>query len=820
MNSTTNGRFDIGQLRQAAEGQWIDRILPQYFDRESLDGRPGPCPKCGGTDRFRMIDAKAGAVYCNQCFSEGNGSGFDAIMWRRNCNLTEAVAAVADVLGFAGGAASGRIQEDIIAKVARIKRMPLASYLAFGAHEAKRGTQVVARVPMYDEHRQQCSEFDMADCNDAFRKGLSAKGKPVGLFVAEWPEPGDTVVITEGVKDAAAVHSLGYKAIGLPTCKLQDKSTRVFSRVHVILVPDLDKTGFESAPVNAAKIYGTAASVKIVRLPGEMKDTGGDGVREVLAKRDGAALVRQAIADAVTWEPPVTAGVISGGWVKGQADNISTTTAWGGDHVPIAADIGAITQHATPIYQIDDPHRLASMFRVRHSVGELCSYRRCNEIWYRFTGKKYVIVADEELRAELTSFVQSEFDRDAAVQLAAWNAGHKESERMPTAKSVRKNLITDILAHLTAQTIIPGDTLQPSWLGAKPDGFDSRCIVPFSNGILNLQRLVSGENDYLIPSTPRYFSTNVLPYAFDEHAPEPKEWLKFLSDLWPSDPDSVRCLQEWFGLFLVSDTRHQKILLMVGPRRSGKGTIGRIIRALIGDTNVAGPTLASLGTNFGLWPLIGRQVAIVADARLSKQTDVAVVAERLLQISGEDGVTIDRKNLSPLHITLSTRFVLMTNELPRLTDASSAMAGRFVILKMVNSFFGQEDQELTERLLQELPGIMLWAIEGWTRLTQQKRFTIPESSLDLITQLEDSTSPVGAFVRECCDVRSDLEIDKDELFNSWRDWCTGEGQAHPGTAATFAVQLRAAVATVGTKRAKVAGARFNRFTGIGLKTFD
>ena len=55
--------------------------------------------------------------------------------------------------------------------------------------------------------------------------------------------------------------------------------------------------------------------------------------------------------------------------------------------------------------------------------------------------------------------------------------------------------------------------------------------------------------------------------------------------------------------------------MMVGPKRSGKGTIARVLRKLIGERNVAGPTLSSLGGPFGLQPLLGKSGAIISDAR-------------------------------------------------------------------------------------------------------------------------------------------------------------------------------------------------------------
>ena len=78
------------------------------------------------------------------------------------------------------------------------------------------------------------------------------------------------------------------------------------------------------------------------------------------------------------------------------------------------------------------------------------------------------------------------------------------------------------------------------------------------------------------------------------------------------------------------------MFLFVGPKRAGKGTIGRVLTGLLGAHNVAAPTLAGLSTNFGLSPLIGKPLGLVSDARLSGRPDSNIVVERLLSVSGED----------------------------------------------------------------------------------------------------------------------------------------------------------------------------------------
>jgi putative DNA primase/helicase len=311
------------------------------------------------------------------------------------------------------------------------------------------------------------------------------------------------------------------------------------------------------------------------------------------------------------------------------------------------------------------------------------------------------------------------------------------------------------------------------------------------------------------------FTTNALDFDYDSNAPTPVRWLSFLQGLWPEDPPSIDLLQEWFGYCLTLDTRQQKMLLIVGPRRSGKGTIGRVLTQLAGQANVCGPTTTSLAGPFGLQPLIGKSLAIVSDARFHGES-ILTVLERLLCISGEDTLTIDRKHMPSVTMTLPTRFVFFTNELHRLTDASAALAGRFLTLRLTRSFYGCEDMQLTEKLLTERPGILLWAIQGWLRLRDRGHFVQPESVREAVRELEDLASPVGAFVRECCVVAPGQCIEAGRLYEAWKQFCIELGRDHPGTAQTFGRDLRAAVPGITTRQAREYGSRIRLIEGIAL----
>ena len=84
--------------------------------------------------------------------------------------------------------------------------------------------------------------------------------------------------------------------------------------------------------------------------------------------------------------------------------------------------------------------------------------------------------------------------------------------------------------------------------------------------------------------------------------------------------------------------------------------------------------------------MINKLVAIIGDARLSDRIDKAAIVERLLSISGEDSLNIYHKNLTHWVGQLATRIFILLNQLPKLTDASSALVRRFIISRLTESF--------------------------------------------------------------------------------------------------------------------------------------
>jgi len=394
--------------------------------------------------------------------------------------------------------------------------------------------------------------------------------------------------------------------------------------------------------------------------------------------------------------------------------------------------------------------------------------------FYQWNGSSWSDNGEEPLRAELYEYLAGCF-RPA-------KQGNGIEPVQPNIK-----LVTEVLSALRALALIAYEIEPPVWLGDDQKPPHPKEIVAFKNGLLHLPTLE------LISPTPEFFNLTALGVAWDENAEKPSHWFDFLQQLWPDDSESINTLQQIFGYCLTPETRLQKAFMIIGPPRSGKGTIGRVLGALVTSANTASPTLSGLSRQFGRQSLIGKTLALIGDARVGWDTDPVAIAEHLLSITGEDQVTVERKNKPDWIGKLTIKFLVLCTELPTMTDDSAGIASRFIVLRLISSFLGKEDQELTTKLLRELPGIAVWAVAGWQALFGKSggKINQPKSAQGYADDLQDLVAVVKNYLDERCDFNPNYFIRKTYLYEDHCSWRTTRG--FPSiTQKTFGAKLRAA----------------------------
>jgi putative DNA primase/helicase len=212
---------------------------------------------------------------------------------------------------------------------------------------------------------------------------------------------------------------------------------------------------------------------------------------------------------------------------------------------------------------------------------------------------------------------------------------------------------------------------------------------------------------------------------------------------------------------------------------------------------------------------MGKLVCLIGDARTPKQWDAMSGLEVLLNITGNDTISVNRKFKDQLAgQRLMCRITMASNEWLEIPDHAGAMSRRLNVIDFTRSFKGREDFGLPAKLHEELPGIAVWALGGLRRLRQQGVFTMPASSATALDEWKLTSSPVAAFLEECTDIGG--EVLKEELNDVWTKW-SGERKMWQLSKSRFYERVRTNAPYCSALTYEKGGHKFSVFQGISLK---
>lgn len=404
------------------------------------------------------------------------------------------------------------------------------------------------------------------------------------------------------------------------------------------------------------------------------------------------------------------------------------------------------------------PSKSAALFREQRYPNLINQ----QDEWLNWDGSAYQSIEDATICARVSEFLK-------ACQTMKPVNGKLKAFPFDT----RKSDIAEVVAALKNDVHKPRDTMAPPcWLDGTPPAYlalNPRNLISFQNGLLDI------ETRELYTATPFFFTRTALAIEYDELAPDPEMFLQFLGEAMKGRQPLVDLIQEMLGYMIATDTSMHKVFFLFGRPRSGKGTILRITTALVGVRNTCFPTIETLGAQFGMQGLIGKSVAQVTDMNTDDGKALRTTASRINGISGEDGVTVERKHISNWDGKLPTRFILAGNTLPNFGSHTNAMATRLLIVPFEVSFVGREDRSLTDKLMTELPGILNWALDGLDRLRARGDFAEPEDSAKAKHRLIFKSDPVHGFIAECCTVKPGTGVDKADLYAAFQRYGADTG---------------------------------------------
>ncbi len=299
-------------------------------------------------------------------------------------------------------------------------------------------------------------------------------------------------------------------------------------------------------------------------------------------------------------------------------------------------------------------------------------------------------------------------------------------------------------------------------------GGAKNAVIAVKNGLLRVDALM--ENKVVLEKhTPRYVSLTCAPYDLPveliqrqiDEDPEDElaggdlcrklcpEWLKFLKGA--SDDCEIwqRELGKFFGLCLT-DRVMDRAAFLIGQPRTGKGTIAETLIEVLGESNVVTSRLASIVGRHELHNFVGKSMLLFDELEVGHQTDTAEAVGRLKTIIAGTPVSADPKHKDAFTFRVLGKVMITANKIPRLRDASGALADRLIVFPMGGeSHRGREDYGLKGRLKAEARGILVWSLFHLRILLKQGRLHQPPEGEKALENFRRLSSPIYAFLKDC-----------------------------------------------------------------------
>ena len=272
-----------------------------------------------------------------------------------------------------------------------------------------------------------------------------------------------------------------------------------------------------------------------------------------------------------------------------------------------------------------------------------------------------------------------------------------------------------------------------------------------------------------------FYSTIRLPYQYNNQA-NCELWIKTLLEIFEGNIDIVNSLQEYFGYCLTRDTSQIMALLLIGESKSGKSTIIHVLRHMIGLQNCSSVSMKDISNPQYTPLLINKLVNIDSDVSEKSQD---FEAQFKIITSGEQ-ITCNQKFIPTFEFVPYCKIIMAANRFPRITDHSSAFYNRLLAIPCDRVFLpSEQDRTLKVKLLEELPGILLWAIKGLHKLNKRGMFEEKDFIKEAIEELREESNPVDVFFRDHIetDVNGDFHVEKGEIYIKYSLWCKENGNA-------------------------------------------
>lgn len=587
-------------------------------------------------------------------------------------------------------------------------------------------------------------------------------------------DPSQWVFICEGEKSADAIADLGLVATtnagGAGKWRYDEKNyAESLTGRKVAILPDNDPQGAGHANDVRWRLRAVAASVRIVELPGLAEK----GDPYDWAAGGGTATELLELVDST---PDATGG----------PDSFVLSKVAPAE--PADPDPSVLGTESPDGESYDDAGNARCFIKLYGDV-----FRYCDAFgWLHYDGKRWIT---ELAEAELGKAIFATLRARQAELLAEIAEAEDDEER-------KKLLSLSRLVSESRRNKNGAKDALKSFLAVSASQFDrDTWLFNCNNGTLDLR---TGE---LRPHDPDDYITKNAPVDYDPKALCPK-WSAFLGQIFPNDRELWDFIARAIGYTLTGSQKEQCLFFAYGLGANGKSTFLETIAELMGgygQRTVTETLMMKDRVSSGPRPYIARLkgVRLVVAAEVDKGRRLA---ESLIKdLTGGDTLTGDFKYQNPFDFCPTHTLWMSGNHKPEIQGTDNAIWRRIRLIPFLQTFEGDTaDQNLRDKLKDELPGILAWAVRGCMKW-KENGLPVPDAVTEATGQYRQEQDELALFIAECCTVSDTSIMTFKTAYDTYESW---GGRLKKGQ---FSFELRAR----GFKR-KAGHSNYPTFYGIGL----
>ena len=305
--------------------------------------------------------------------------------------------------------------------------------------------------------------------------------------------------------------------------------------------------------------------------------------------------------------------------------------------------------------------------------------------------------------------------------------------------------------------------------------------------------------------------TKLAPVAFDPEARCPT-FEQFLAEVVP-DEEVRLYLQMAVGYSLTGDTREQCLFILEGSGANGKSVFLETASTLLGDyARHVDPSTFMDGRGRGVRSDLARLrgARFVVGAEIERGARFAEVLVK--QMTGGDKIVAAELYRGEFEFRPTFKVWLAANALPEILGTDHAVWRRIRRVPFPIKI-ERPDKTLPQKLRNELPGILNWAVAGCLAWQRDGGLGVPEAIRTATQEYRSSQDSVRLFLQEECRLDAEARVNPTALRGAYEAFCKRRG-LHAVDQRTFAASL----ASHGLSRHKSGASRSWRGIAVGVGT--